>query len=147
MSPFLLQCCCSHVALQSHVNIAEGKGHTYIGVSRIFGEDCRFVIFCSKDSQVQKSWTCICQKACEAPFRLLISKIYCQIYQKEHTLSLSCIKLLISIPFNSQTLTFSPKKVPTLFHPPSSERFHFSFQPQKREFFATFLTNTPNIKA
>ena len=99
VSPFLLQCCCSHVALQSHVNIAEGNGHTYIGVSRIFGEDCRFVIFCSKDSQVQKSWTCLCQKACEVPFRLLISKIYCQIYQKEHTLNLSHIKVLTSIPF------------------------------------------------
>ena len=89
----------------------------------------------SKDSQVQKSWTCICQKACEVPFRLLISKIYCQIYPKEHTLSLSYIKLLTSIPFNSQTLTFSPKKVPALFHLPSSEKLVFSFQPQKREFF------------
>ena len=86
----------------------------------------------SKDSQVQKSWTCICQKAREVP--LIISKIYCRIYQKEHTLTLSCIKLLMSIPFNSQTLTFRPKKVPTLFHPPSSERFRFSFQPQKGNF-------------
>ena len=100
----------------------------------------------SKDSQVQKSWTCICQKACEVSLRLLISKIYCRIYQKEHTLSLSCIKLLMSIPFNSQTLTFSPKKVLALFHPPSSEKLVFSFQPQKREFFAISLRNTPNIK-
>ena len=50
VSPFLLQCC-SHVTLQSHVNIAEGKGHAYIGVPRIFGEDCRFVIFCNQNEQ------------------------------------------------------------------------------------------------
>ena len=38
--PFsLLQCLCSHVTLQSHLNIAEGKG-TCKGVSRILGEDC-----------------------------------------------------------------------------------------------------------
>ena len=42
--PFLLQCCCSHVTLQSHLNIAEGKGCAQ-GVSRIFGEDCGFKNF------------------------------------------------------------------------------------------------------
>ena len=56
-SPFLLQCCCSHIALQSHVNIAEGKGHAYIGISRIFGEDCRFVIFCNQNEHKIQSWT------------------------------------------------------------------------------------------
>ena len=34
-----LQCLCSHVTLQSHLNIAEGKG-TCKGVSTILGKDC-----------------------------------------------------------------------------------------------------------